>query len=167
MFIPHNEKKIFNFQISKFTISFFVLLFLAVVFTSSYAIIKNAKIKSEEQKLLADYKDIRSHLLRFEKQTNRIAEIVDEIKPDIEDLFIISAGGDIVDKIWGMNQAVKLLIVKPAKAQDNMYAFSKHHLAKYKPLQHVKLVRELEKYLKKNAVNAKVSSGYSRIRIVW
>ena len=30
MFIPHNEKKIFNFQISKFTISFFVFLFIMI-----------------------------------------------------------------------------------------------------------------------------------------
>ena len=28
MFIPHNEKKIFNFHISKFTILFFIVLFV-------------------------------------------------------------------------------------------------------------------------------------------
>ena len=69
MFIPHNEKRIFTFQISKFFVSFFVLLFIIILITSSYAVIRNTSIKREEQRLLMNYKDIRSHLLRFEKNT--------------------------------------------------------------------------------------------------
>ncbi len=101
MFIPHNEKRIFNFQISKFFISFFVILFLIVVVSSGYAIIKNASIKREEERLLMNYKDIRSHLIRFERHTNQIAELFDEIKPYIEELYELSAGSEIdPDTIW-------------------------------------------------------------------
>jgi hypothetical protein len=52
MFIPHNEKRKFNFQISKFTVFFFIFLFLVVVATSSYAFIRNNSVKREEQRLL-------------------------------------------------------------------------------------------------------------------
>jgi murein DD-endopeptidase MepM/ murein hydrolase activator NlpD len=105
MFIPHNEKKIFNFQISKFTIFFFILLFMVVVVTSSYAIIKNASSKREEQRLLMNYKDIRSNLIRFEKLTNSIADIMDEIKPDIEDVYEMAAGNNNnIDKIWKIDE---------------------------------------------------------------
>ena len=101
MFIPHNEKKIFNFQISKFTVSFFVILFLIVIGTSSYAIIKNASSKREEQRLLMNYKDIRSNLLRVEKLTNSIFKQLEGMKPDIEEVYELSAGNsEDVEKIW-------------------------------------------------------------------
>ncbi|MBN2079740.1 MAG: M23 family metallopeptidase [Spirochaetes bacterium] len=100
MFIPHNERRIFNFQISKFTIFFFILLFMVVLVTSSYAVIRNAAVKREEQRLLMTYEDIRSHLLRFEKLTNEISDQVDEIKPEVEDLYRLTAGPEDVNRIW-------------------------------------------------------------------
>ncbi len=103
MFIPHNEKKIFNFQISKFTILFFVLLFMVVIVTSSYAFIRNNKIKREEQRLLMTYEDIRSHLLRFEKLTNSIDDLMDDIKPEVEELYELAAGIEDPDEIWNKN----------------------------------------------------------------
>ena len=100
MFIPHNEKRIFNFQISKFTISFFVFLFVVIVVTSSYAFIRNAAVKREEQRLLLTYRDIRSHLIRFEKMTNSIAETVDDLKPEIEELYGLAAGTSDTEELW-------------------------------------------------------------------
>lgn len=101
MFIPHNEKRIFTFQISKFFVTFFVLLFIIILITSSYAIIRNTSIKREEHRLLMNYKDIRSHLLRFEKNTIKLSELLDDIKPGIEELYELTAGSDDdVDKIW-------------------------------------------------------------------
>jgi hypothetical protein len=100
MFIPHNEKNIFNFHISKFIISFFVILFFVVIVTSSYAIIKNNAVKREEQRLLMTYEDIRSHLLRFEKLTNSIEEQIEELKPDIEDLYESAAGTELTENLW-------------------------------------------------------------------
>jgi len=107
MFIPHNEKHIFNFQISKFFISFFVVLFLIVLVSSSYAVIKNAAVKREEERLLKNYKDIRSHLIRFERETNKISDLFDDIKPYIEELFELSAGGEeTADRIWDFDETL-------------------------------------------------------------
>lgn len=103
MFIPHTEKHIFTFQISKFFVMFFVILFIIVLVTSSYAIIKNNSIKREEKRLMMNYKDIRSHLLRFEKHTNSIMDQLNSLKPDIEELYGRAAGSDDdVESIWDM-----------------------------------------------------------------
>ncbi len=100
MFIPHNEKRIFNFQISKFTVSFFVILFLVVIVTSSYAVIRNTAVKREERRLLMTYNDIRSHLLRFEELTGEISEQVDDMKPEVEELYELAAGTDYSEDLW-------------------------------------------------------------------
>lgn len=100
MFIPHNEKKIFNFQISKFIISFFVALFVVVIVTSSYAVIKNRQIKSEEQKLLLSYNDIRADLIRYERLTNEISGIMNDLKPEVEELYQLAAGTNEIGDIW-------------------------------------------------------------------
>ena len=102
MFIPHNEKNIFNFQISKFTVFFFVLLFVVIIVTSGYAFIKNNAIKNEEQRLMTTYEDIRSHLLRFEKLTNNIEEQMDDLKPEIEELYELAAGTEETRQIWNL-----------------------------------------------------------------
>lgn len=106
MFIPHNEKTIFNFHISKFTVLFFIALFSVVVLTSSYAIIKNAKIVSEKERLLSDYKDIRSDLVRYEILVNELADLVDDIKPNIEYVYELSKGDNDVYKIWRYDNSV-------------------------------------------------------------
>jgi murein DD-endopeptidase MepM/ murein hydrolase activator NlpD len=102
MFIPHNEKKIFNFQISKFTISFFILLFMIVLVTSSYALIRNNAIKREEKKLLLTYHDIRAQLLIFENLTISIKDQINDIKPEIEDIYEYTAGSKEKEKIWSL-----------------------------------------------------------------
>ncbi|MFC1669934.1 M23 family metallopeptidase [Spirochaetota bacterium] len=103
MFIPHNEKNIFNFQISKFTILFFVFLFFIVIVTSSYAVLRNNAIKRQERRLLMTFGDIRSHLIRFEKITNNIEEVVDELKPEVEDLYGLAAGTGDTSKVWNIS----------------------------------------------------------------
>lgn len=107
MCIPHNERKIFNFQISKFTISFFLLLFIVVLMTSSYALIRHASVKRDEQRLLMTYEDIRSHLLRFEKLTNSVSDIVQELKPEVEELYELTAGSDDLNQIWDLGEVDK------------------------------------------------------------
>ena len=107
MFIPHNERKIFNFQISKFTISFFFLLFVVVLVTSSYALIMHAAVKREEQRLLMTYQSVRSQLMHFEKLTNSVSEEVEELKPDIEELYELTAGPEEVGQIWTLDDIDK------------------------------------------------------------
>ena len=102
MLIPHNEKKIFNFQISKFTFSFFVMLFIIIIGSSSFAYIKNNAIKREQQQLLLTYNDIRSHLYQFDQMTSDLNRLVGDIKPEIEEIYRLSSGSDIhADQIWG------------------------------------------------------------------
>ncbi|HOM86832.1 MAG TPA: M23 family metallopeptidase [Spirochaetota bacterium] len=100
MFIPHNEQKIFNFQISRFTILFFTTLLVIVLVTSSYAIIKNTAVKREEERLLSNYKDIRSQIIRFEQLTNELGQELDKIKPDIEDLYDLATNNNNSTSIW-------------------------------------------------------------------
>ena len=100
MFIPHNEKKLVNFQVSKFIIVFFAMLFVIIIVTSGYAIIKDNAARREEQLLMSNYADIRSQLLRFEKLTMSVEDLMDDLKPEIEELYKLVAGSDDVGKIW-------------------------------------------------------------------
>ena len=102
MFIPHNEKKIFNFQISKFIVAFFLSLFIFIIVTSSYAVIKNRNIKNEERRLLLSYNDIRADIIRYEQLTNEITDIMDDLKPEVEDLYQLAAGTDEVGDLWAI-----------------------------------------------------------------
>lgn len=104
MFIPHNEKKIISFQISKFIIAFFAFLFIIIIATSAYAVLKDNAARREEQKLMNDYNDIRSNLLRFEKLSADIEDLMDEIKPDIEELYELAAGSEDASRIWAIQE---------------------------------------------------------------
>jgi murein DD-endopeptidase MepM/ murein hydrolase activator NlpD len=100
MLIPHNERKIFNFQISKLTVSFFFLLFLIVLATSSYALIQQTAVKREEQRLLTTYEATRSDLLQYKNLTDSVAQLMEEMKPDVDEIYEITAGTDQIDGIW-------------------------------------------------------------------
>ncbi len=103
MFIPHNEKRIFNFQISKFIILFFICLFFIGIVTSSYAVIKNRQIRQTEKELLLSYKGIRADLIRYEQYTSEIMQYMDDIKPEIIELYQLSSGVEDAENIWGFN----------------------------------------------------------------
>ena len=120
MFIPHNEKKIFNFQISKFIISFFVLLFIVILITSTYAHIQNAAVKREEQRLMSTYNDIRSQLIRFEKITNSVDSLMESIKPDIEELYTLSSGTNETPKLWTNDDYNKASLNELNKMKDEL-----------------------------------------------
>ena len=123
MFIPHNEKKIFNFQISKFTISFFLLLFVIILVTSSYAVIRNSAVKREEQRLLETYNDIRAQLLQFEHYTGSIEELIEEIKPNIQDLYEITSGADDSGQLWTMEDGSGKSLAREEKGQKTPSEF--------------------------------------------
>ena len=100
MFIPHNEKGIFNFQISKFTLMFFLTLFIIVIISSTFAVINDNAVKEEEKDLMADYKEIRAQLLHFQKLTYSVKEIMDDIKPQINDVYRFASGSEDIENIW-------------------------------------------------------------------
>lgn len=116
MFIPHDEKKIFNFQISKFTISFFVILFSIVLTTSSFAFLKNNQVKTEEEQLLQDYREIRQQLKEYEMLTDQMSLLMNEIRPDIEEMYEIAQGTTKDNDIWTHFQ--KMQSETEAKADD-------------------------------------------------
>jgi len=120
MFIPHNEKKIFTFQISKFIISFFVILFIIIISTSSYTAIKNNAIKKEEQKLLTTYKGIRSDLIQFEKLTETIDNLVNEFNPEIEKVYELTSGKKDGYKIWNEEEIERDNSEKSDKKKESL-----------------------------------------------
>ncbi len=108
MFIPHNEKNIFNFQISKFTILFFVFLFVGVISVSVYASYSKNEVKAKEKTLLTSYESIQHQLSEFEELTSELSDIIEDIKPDIENLYELTAGPDEAEKLWKIfNKKVK------------------------------------------------------------
>ena len=64
-------------------------------------------VKKEEQQLLITYEDIRSNLLRFEKLTNNVSELIGELKPDVEKMYEITAGPEEVGQIWELDEIDK------------------------------------------------------------
>lgn len=152
MFIPHNEKKIFNFQISRFTITFFIFLFFVVLMTSAYAIVKNANSKREEQRLLMNYRDVRSHLLRFQKLTNKVADLVDEIRPEVEDLYELAAGNNgNISKIWKL-EGKEVLGVEDDKNLKNVLP------------QEIYTLRDMQKYLICSTKTVKTVKNFVDVR---
>ena len=133
MFIPHNEKNIFNFQISKFTIFFFVFLFVGVISISVFANYSNSSTQKEEKTLITSYDKLQQQLIEFEELTEELTDIVDEIKPEIENLYELTAGPDEAEKLWEMfnNQknsktlVTKEEIVKLEKVQNDLLSTTK------------------------------------------
>jgi archaellum component FlaC len=62
--------------------------------------VKNRQIKNEEKRLLMSYNDIRADLVRYEKLTDEIIDIMDDLKPEIEELYQLAVGTDEKVDIW-------------------------------------------------------------------
>ncbi len=107
MFIPHNEKSIFNFQISKFTMHFFLVLFIIVLVSSSYAIYRNPAIQKDRMDKLIQTRGIHSELIHFEKLTYEVADIIDDIKPEIENLYRLAGGKEDFQDFWNIDHLSK------------------------------------------------------------
>ncbi len=100
MFIPHNEKKIFNFQISKFTFLFFLVMFGVIIATSAFAVRKNQAVRQEEEEFLLKYKTKQAQIIQIQRLSLSIIDIFNDIKPKIEELYTLTAGTKEVDSIW-------------------------------------------------------------------
>ena len=103
MFIPHDEKKIVNFQISKFIIMFFVSLFVFIIITSSYAVIKNKTEQDEVKKKLLAYTGVKANLVKYEQLTDDISDIMDDLKPEIETIYQLASDTDEIGDLWSFN----------------------------------------------------------------
>jgi murein DD-endopeptidase MepM/ murein hydrolase activator NlpD len=107
MFIPHDEKKIFNFHISKFMIAFLFLLLTTIITTSTFAYMKNNSVKTEEELLIENYREIRRQLNEYEEMTNEVASLMDDIRPEIEDLYSMAAGTTNSNNLWQSGKQLK------------------------------------------------------------
>jgi len=103
MFIPHDEKKIVNFQISKFIIMFFISLFVFIIITSSYAVIKNKTEQDEVREKLLSYRGVQANLVKYEQLTNEISDIMDDIKPEIETIYQLASDTEEIGNLWAFN----------------------------------------------------------------
>lgn len=102
MFIPHDERKIFNFQISKFTVTFFLVLLCLIVTTSLFAYMKNNQVKTEEEELIEDYLEVRKELKEYEKMTGDISKLMEDIRPEIENMYEMAAGPNNAGELWNL-----------------------------------------------------------------
>jgi murein DD-endopeptidase MepM/ murein hydrolase activator NlpD len=103
MFIPHDEKKIVNFQVSKFIIMFFISLFVFIIITSSYAVIKNKTEQNEVKKQLLAYRGVQADLVKYEQLTNEISNIMADLKPDIDSIYQLASDTDEIGDLWTYN----------------------------------------------------------------
>ncbi|MCL1864931.1 MAG: peptidoglycan DD-metalloendopeptidase family protein [Spirochaetes bacterium] len=129
MFIPHDEKKIVNFQISKFIIMFFISLFVFIIITSSYAVIKNKAEEDEVKKQLLSYRGIKADLVKYEQLTNEISNIIEVLKPEIESIYQLSSDTEEIGDLWSYNDSdidgIDILIKNKKIISDDIYSIKK------------------------------------------
>lgn len=108
MLIPHNERKIFNFQISKFTVGFFIVLFAFVIATSAFAVKKNQEIKKDEKNILMKYQTKQAQLIRMQELSLEIRELYDSIKPEIREIYAMTSGNQSIPQIWKSAEEIQV-----------------------------------------------------------
>jgi murein DD-endopeptidase MepM/ murein hydrolase activator NlpD len=101
MLIPHSEKKIFNFQISIFTICFLVILLSGIVVTFFISTSRYTLTKKEMEKLVSAQEGNVSALRTFEDEIESLDKVVSDYKTDIKDIIKI-LGASQSENIFGM-----------------------------------------------------------------
>ncbi|MBN2323163.1 MAG: peptidoglycan DD-metalloendopeptidase family protein [Spirochaetes bacterium] len=101
MLIPHSEKKIFNFQISIFTICFLVILLSGIVITFFISTSRYTLTKKEMEKLVSAQEGNVSALRTFEDEIENLDKVVADYKTDIKDIIKI-LGASQSENIFGM-----------------------------------------------------------------
>jgi murein DD-endopeptidase MepM/ murein hydrolase activator NlpD len=101
MLIPHSEKKIFNFQISIFTICFLVILLSGIVVTFFISTSRYTLTKKEMEKLVSAQEGNVTALRTFEDEIESLDKVVSDYKTDIKDIIKI-LGASQSENIFGM-----------------------------------------------------------------
>ena len=121
MFIPHDEKKIVNFQISKFIIMFFISLFVFIIITSAYAVIKNKTEQDEVKEKLLAYRGAKANLIKYERLTDEISNIMDDLKPEIETIYQLASDTEEIGDLWSFNELELEIMEEPLKNRKMFY----------------------------------------------
>jgi len=87
MFIPHSEKKIFNFHISNFTL-FFALIFISLIVTIAiFSIEKQETTRKIQTSYEESNQQIKAQLDKFVEITNDLVSKTDKVKSTLNQLF--------------------------------------------------------------------------------
>jgi len=101
MLIPHSEKKIFNFQISLFTIFFLVVILSGVVVTFFVSTSRYTLTKKEMEKLVSAQEGNANALRMFEEEISSLDRAVVDYKNNIKDIIKL-LGASQSENIFGM-----------------------------------------------------------------
>ena len=101
MLIPHSEKKIFNFQISLFTIFFLVVILSGVVVTFFVSTSRYTLTKKEMEKLVSAQEGNANALRMFEEEISSLDKAVVDYKNNIKDIIKL-LGASQSENIFGM-----------------------------------------------------------------
>jgi len=101
MLIPHSEKKIFNFQISIFTISFLILILSGVIVTFFISTSRYTLIKKEVEELENTQQGNIHALKMFQEEISRLENSVMEYKNNIKDIIKL-LGANQSENIFGL-----------------------------------------------------------------
>jgi murein DD-endopeptidase MepM/ murein hydrolase activator NlpD len=101
MLIPHSEKKIFNFQISLFTISFLILLLAGIIVTFFISTSRYTLTKQEMEDLKTSQVGNVTALKTFEQEVASLDKSVDKYKDNIKDIIKL-LGASQSENIFGM-----------------------------------------------------------------
>ena len=101
MLIPHSEKKIFNFQISLFTIFFLVVILSGVVVTFFISTSRYTLTKKEMVKLVSAQEGNANALRMFEEEISSLDKAVVDYKTNIKDIIKL-LGASQSENIFGM-----------------------------------------------------------------
>jgi len=101
MLIPHSEKKIFNFQISIFTISFIVLIIAGLIGAFYISTSRYNLTKREMEKLKNSQEGNINALHRFQEEVTALDESVLQYKDNIKDIIQL-LGASQSENIFGL-----------------------------------------------------------------
>lgn len=101
MLIPHSEKKIFNFQISIFTIFFLVVILSGIVVTFFVSTSRYTLTKKEMEKLVNTQEGNINALRLFEDEIENLDKVVIDYKNNIKDIIKL-LGASQSENIFGM-----------------------------------------------------------------
>jgi murein DD-endopeptidase MepM/ murein hydrolase activator NlpD len=101
MLIPHSEKKIFNFQISLFTISFLVMILAGIIVTFFISTSRYTLTKKEMEEMKSSQDGNITALQLFQEEISSLDKEVLEYKNNIKDIIQL-LGANQSENIFGL-----------------------------------------------------------------
>lgn len=101
MLIPHSEKKIFNFQISLFTISFLILVLSGIIISFFLSTSRYTLMKKEMEDLQSTQEGNLNSMILFKEELSNLEDSVSEYKNNIKDIIKI-LGASQTENIFGL-----------------------------------------------------------------